>query len=118
MTSSGDKPLRLDVSRRDDAAVIKVSGSVSMSEAESLRESLETLAAERVALIVLDLSEMNFISSLGLGAIISGYLKCRHHHGQIKLVRPTAPVRELLETTRLSKLFGVYGSVEEALPKT
>ena len=118
MTSSTNKPLRLDVSRRGDATVIKVSGSVSMSEAELLRESLEKLAAERVALIVLDLSEMNFICSLGLGAIISGHLKCRHHHGRIKLVSPTAPVRELLETTRLNKLFGVYESVDEALCKT
>jgi anti-sigma B factor antagonist len=118
MTSSANKPLRLDVSRKGDAAVIKVSGSVSMSEAESLRESLEGLAAERVACIVLDLSEMDFISSLGLSAIISGHLKCRHHHGQIKLVGPSAPVRELLETTRLNKLFGVYESVDEALPKT
>lgn len=115
MTASAHKRLRLDVSREGDAVVLKVSGSVSISDAERLREQLEALAAEQVPVVVLELSEMDFISSLGLGAIISGHLKCRHHHGQIKLVNPTAAVRELLETTRLTKLFGVFESVEQAL---
>lgn len=116
MTASANKPLQLNVTRQGDAAVMKVSGSVSITDADQLRKGLEALAAERVPLIVLDLSEMNFISSLGLGAIISGHLKCRHHHGQIRLAKPTGPVRELLETTRLTKLFGIYDSLEQALP--
>lgn len=114
MTSSANKPLHLDVAREGNLAVVKVSGSVAMAEAELLREYLERLAAERVPVIVLDLSEMDFISSLGLGAIISGHLKCRHHNGRIKLAGPTRPVCELLETTRLNKLFGIYESVEQA----
>ena len=64
---------------------------------------------------MLDLHEMDFICSLGLGAIINGHLKSRHHQGQIRLVGPVPPVRELLETTRLTKLFGIYDSVEQAL---
>jgi len=118
MSTPADKPLSLTTTRQGDAVIVKVSGAVSMSEAERFRMSLEGLASERIPLIVLDLSEMVFISSLGLGAIISGHLKCRHHRGQIKLVQPTPPVRELLETTRLTKLFGIYDSVEQALPKT
>ena len=116
MTTPADRPLRLRVKRHgDSAAVVKVCGSVSISEADRLREQLEALAAERVPVIILDLSEMDFICSLGLGAIITGHLKCRHHRGQIKLVKPVPQVRELLETTRLTKLFGVYESVETAL---
>ncbi len=118
MTTPADKPLRLKVRRHGEAAaVVKVFGSVSISEADRLREQLESLAAERVPVIILDLSEMDFICSLGLGAIISGHLKCRHHRGQIRLVKPLPQVRELLETTRLTKLFGVYDSVEAALPE-
>ncbi|MHC4717032.1 MAG: STAS domain-containing protein [Planctomycetota bacterium] len=116
MTPTERKPFVLTVQRRDQAAVLKISGSVAITEAEPLREKIEELVAERMSVIVLDLSEMDFICSLGLGAIISGHLKCRHHLGQIKLVAPTPPVRELLETTRLTKLFGVYDSLDEALP--
>ena len=118
MTVAGRKPLRLDVAREGDAAVVTVSGSVTINEADRLRETLETLAAERAPVMVLDLADMDFICSLGLGAIISGHLKCRHHRGQIRLVHPPPPVRELLETTRLTKLFGIFDSLAQALPKT
>ncbi len=115
MSPQTNKPLHLEVNRKNDAAVLKVSGSVSMSEAQQLREGLENLVSQRLSLIVLDLSEMDFICSLGLGAIISAHLKSRHHQGQIKLVSPIAPVRQLLETTRLNKVFGLHETVEEAL---
>jgi len=115
MANHTNKPLRLDVTRRPDAAVLKVAGSVSISQADRLRETVEELAVARVPVIVVDLGEMDFICSLGLGAIISGHLKCRHHAGQVKLVNPTDQVRELLETTRLTKLFGIYTSVDDAL---
>jgi len=115
MTRPEHKPLQLDVQRRGEATVVTIIGSVSISEAERLRVQLEAIAAEEAPLIVLDLGEMDFICSLGLGAIISGHLKCRRHHGQIRLARPTSEVMELLETTRLTKLFGVYQAVEQAL---
>jgi anti-sigma B factor antagonist len=117
MTRSTGKPLGLKVTRQGQAAVVEVAGSVSITEADRLRQTLEQLAAERFPLLVLDLGRMDFISSLGLGAIIAGHLKCRHHRGQIRLVNPQQAVRELLETTRLTKLFGIYDSVQQAVPK-
>ena len=115
MTTPAYKPLRLKVTRHDGAAVVSISGSVSMAEAERLGKRLEKLAAEKAPIIVLEMSEMDFICSLGLGAIITGHLKCCHHCGQIRLVNPTPPVRELLETTRLTKLFDIYDNIEQAL---
>jgi anti-sigma B factor antagonist len=115
MTASAPKPLQLKVARHPGGVVVTVSGSVAMIEAERLRTALESLASEEVPVIVLDLTRMEFICSLGLGAIISGHLRCRHHQGQIRLVNPTPAVRELLETTRLSRLFTVFDSVEDAL---
>ncbi len=97
------------------AVVVTLGGSAGMAEAESLRQRLEHLAQNKSPLIVLDLSEMDFISSLGLGAIVAGHLKCRHHQGLIRLVNPQPAVRELLETTRLNQLFQVYSSIDEAL---
>jgi len=118
MSPHTNNSLHLEVNRKNDAAVMKVSGSVSMSEAQQLREGLENLVSEQIPLVVLDLSEMDFICSLGLGAIIAAHLKSRHHQGQIKLANPIAPVRRLLVTTRLNKLFSIHETVEEALSGT
>lgn len=115
MALSTNKPMRLKVSRKGGGAVVHVSGAACMSEAERLRTTLEELADQRLPVIVLELSKMEFICSLGLGAIISAHLRSRHHRGQIRLVNPTQPVRELLETTRLTKLFSIYESIQDAL---
>ena len=115
MTPHTEKPIDIQVNRQGDAAVMKVVGSASMAEADQLRTAIEELVSERISVVVLDLSDMDFICSLGLGAIISGHIKCRHHQGQIRLAGPTPSVRQLLETTKLTKLFGIFDTVEDAL---
>jgi anti-sigma B factor antagonist len=115
MSTPGKPQFRLDVSRTGPAAVVTVAGSVSMAAAEPLRETLEELAREQTPVIVVDMTRMDFICSLGLGAIINAHLKCRHHDGRLRLAGATPSVRDLLHTTRLDKLFGVYDSVEDAM---
>jgi len=107
--------MTLDVRREGAAAVVYLGGAVSMDQADRLQQALEQLAAEQVGRIVLDLHDLEFISSAGLGAIISGHLKCRHHQGEIRLVGPRPSVRQLLQTTRLTKLFGIYDDVQQAV---
>jgi len=115
MSEKLGKMLELATERRGSAVVVTIRGSVSISDADVLAERLEALAAEGVPTVVLDLSEMDFICSAGLGAIISCHVKSRHHRGVIKLVAPRPAVRELFETTRLTKLFDFCDSVEQAL---
>ena len=115
MAKKPQKGLTLDVRKAGAAAVVEISGSADIRESPKLQRALEELAACRTALIVLDLSAMEFICSQGLGAIITGHLKSRHHKGQIRLVNPQPAVRELLETTRLTKLFPIFSSLDQAL---
>lgn len=114
-TPSGSKSLVINEEHRDDAVIVTIIGSVTTDQADMLRERLERLAAKRIAVIVLEVSRMDYICSAGLGAIIIGYLKCRHHKGQVRIVSPTDKIRELLETTRLDKLFDIFDTVEDAL---
>jgi len=115
MMQTPDRLLQLDVQEGGAYAVVQIQGSVSMSQADELRARLEELAGRKTPVMVLDLAEMDFICSAGLGAIISAYLKSRHHNGQVRLVRPQPAVRRLLETTRLTKLFPLHSSVEQAV---
>ena len=107
--------LTLDVQTGPAATIVRVCGSAGMREAEHMRSVLEELNASRPPVIVLDLSRMDFICSMGLGAIIQGHLRSRHHSGQIRLVNPQPAVMELLETTRLTKLFQIFATVQEAV---
>lgn len=115
MAHSSARSLELEVRTTVSASVVRVRGSAGIGEAEEMRTVLENLASGPPGAIVLDLSEMDFICSSGLGAIIYAHLKARKHHGQIRLVNPQPKVLQLLETTRLTKLFSIYPTVEEAL---
>jgi len=115
MASKDDKSLSLEVEETPQAAVVHLQGSASMNEADRIRSALSALAEKRIQMIVLDLGQMDFICSAGLGAIISAHLKSRHHSGQIRLANPQPAVMKLLETTRLTKLFPVFADVEQAI---
>jgi anti-sigma B factor antagonist len=107
--------LVVSVRRQGAAAVVTVRGSAGMGESEQLRAALEQLAASATPLIIMDLSEMDFICSNGLGAIVSVHVKSRRHKGEIRLAGPKPHVRDVLETTRLTQLFGIYASVQQAI---
>lgn len=107
----------MQISRQGPAAVICVHGSAGMHDADRMRIAMEDLTEQEITPIVLDMSDLEFICSAGLGAIIAGYLRCRSYGGDVRLVNPQASVREVLETTRLTKLFAILPTVADALEK-
>jgi anti-sigma B factor antagonist len=109
------KPFRVEVKKRGHNAVIKLYGSAGIYECDKIRKPLEELAAQKVPVTVLDLSEMDFIGSAGLSAVVCGHIRNRHHHGQIRLVAPQQGVLEVLQMTCLTKIFPIYSSVDQAL---
>ena len=80
-----------------------------------MMERMVEVADASTQVIVVDMSRLDFIESTGLGAIIAGHLRLRHHQGEMRLVSPSTPILRLLELTRLTQLFHVYPSVEAAL---
>jgi len=112
---SGGQGYRLEVERVGQAAVARLSGSVSMDVSEELRDELIELIHEPVDTIVLEMSGLEFICSLGLSGIIAAHLHCRHHNRSIRLVAPAPAIRELLTVTRLTTLLPLYEDVPSAL---
>jgi len=115
MPDASHKRLSLEARDLAHATVLRVSGSADMAAAEELREGLQGLVDRQVPLIVIDLSELEFIGSMGLGAIVWGHLRSRHHQGEIRLVSPRPAVRQMLEITCLTKVFPIYETVEQAV---
>ena len=111
---AGDKFFQLRLHKHGSASVLDVRGSVGMYEAQRLRQKLNILVARNVPMIILELSEMDFICSTGLGVLISAHLNLSKHGGSIRLVNPTENVAELLDTTRLSDVFTIFKTVEQA----
>ncbi len=115
MTISSDRSLQMEVSRIGQAVVITVHGSASMVDAPRLGEELQRLADRPHSTIILDLTDLNFIGAEGIDALLLARKRLDVQQGQIRLVHPNEGIRRILELTRLTKIFPVFDSLEDAL---
>ena len=95
--------------------VVAARGSASMSDTDILRDELERVAAGKPQALLLDMTELEFICSQGLGVLITIQGKLRRHGGSLKLVGVRPCIRRVLEVTRLTQMFDLYDSREQAL---
>jgi anti-sigma B factor antagonist len=65
--------------------------------------------------IVVNLAGIEYVDSAGLGTLVGVLASTRNRHGEIKLVRPTKRVTDLLRQTRLNTVFHSYETDEEAV---
>ena len=97
-------------------AVVGARGEIDLSTTPAFRDAL--LEATRCsARVIVDLTEVTFLDSFGIGVIAATTLTSNHdqQHGSLCLVGTSGIVRRGLETTGLARLFPVYGTVEEAV---
>jgi anti-sigma B factor antagonist len=65
--------------------------------------------------LLVDLKEVRFIDSSGLGVLVSGFKNASTHQGSIKLCSLQTQVKSMFELTRLHRVFDIYQTVDEAL---
>ena len=109
------RPLELDVRSSGAGVVIALGGCAGMADADRLRGRLAALVAEGAELVVLDLSDLSFIGSSGLGAIMFARQELLHRNGKLRLAAPAPAVLSVIQQARLTKLLDIFDSVEEAL---
>jgi anti-sigma B factor antagonist len=105
----------IHVAHQAGAAVVRLCGPATMEYSDAIRERLLAVASEEQPVVVLDLSELTFVNSIGLGAFVTAHVRCRNRGGALKLAAPRENVRSMLELTKLTRLFEVCDSVEAAI---
>lgn len=83
----------------------KLVGEVDISNAHYFKQQLETALAEKEQNITIDLSELNYIDSTGLGVIISAYGTIKKNGFGVKITNPQDNVKKLLMISGLDKIF-------------
>ncbi len=80
-----------------------------------LRASIDRLAADGRGQILLNMREVTYVDSCGLGLLIAKLVSVRRNGGDVRLVHLTSRTSHLLEITRLLDVFLVFTSEQEAL---
>ena len=85
------------------------------NNSEELKAELRRLFESGTKDLVVDMKEIHFIDSSGLGALVSGYKNASILHGSLKLANLQAQVKSMFELTRLHRVFDIFTSVDDAL---
>ncbi|HZQ25468.1 MAG TPA: STAS domain-containing protein [Terriglobales bacterium] len=107
--------LKLETRVSDGVTVVSCHGRIAFGEeATSLREALKSVLSSTKN-VVLDLSQVTYIDSGGLGTLVGVYSSARGAGADIKLCGLSARLRDTLQVTKLVTVFEVYDNQQQAI---
>jgi anti-sigma B factor antagonist len=112
---SGVVDLALVVRSEGVWTIVEADGEIDLAAAPSLRERLIGLINEGHQRLVVDLDNVQFLDSTGLGVLVGALKRVRLAGGELRLVVNTPRIRKVFEVTRLDLAFEICESVSSAV---
>ena len=94
-----------------DTRVLRLSGSLTLGSCFAVQD---VLRADTSACLIIDLTDVRFVDSSGIGCLVNGYIAHHMAGARMVLVGVNKRVQETLEETRVQQFFSIYPTVEEA----
>ncbi len=92
-----------------DVSVMDAAGRITLGEGSSVfRETLRELVAKGQKKVLLNLADVSYIDSSGIGELVSGFTSVTNQGGQLKLLNLNKRVQDLLQITKLYTVFEVF----------
>jgi anti-sigma B factor antagonist len=102
--------------RLDDVVILDLSGRITMGEGTLiLRDQIQKLLRAGDRKVLLNLADVDYIDSSGLGELVTSFTTVRNQSGQLKLLNLTRRVQDLLQITKLLTVFEVFNNETAAL---
>lgn len=109
-------PLRATHRDAGQATVVDLSGKITLGEGSALlRKTVRGLLDDKRTKIVLNLADVDYIDSSGIGELVSAFTTSKNRGGELKLLHLTKKVHDLLQLTKLYTVFDVYTDEGSAL---
>jgi len=108
--------LNVKTRKVDNAVVVDLSGRLTIGEPVLLlRETIRVLVGDGARNFILNLGDVGYIDSSGLGELVSLFTTVRNKQGDVKLLNLTAKAKDLLQMTKLLTVFDVYDDESKAI---
>jgi anti-sigma B factor antagonist len=108
--------VKLSTRQVGDVTVIDAVGRITLGEgASTFRDTIKDLIAKGNKKLLLNLAEVSYIDSSGIGELVSGFTTATNAGGQLKLVGLTKRVHDLLQITKLYTVFDVHETETSAI---
>ncbi len=101
--------VKLNTRQVGDVSVVDVAGRITLGEGSSaLRDLLREMVGKGEKKILLNLGDVSYIDSSGIGELVSGFTTVTNSGGQLKLLNLNKRVKDLLQITKLYTVFDVH----------
>jgi anti-sigma B factor antagonist len=108
--------MQISIRRVDNTAILDVSGDIDLASSPEVRKALlHEVRDNRRPRVVLNLSAVRYIDSSGVASLVEGLKASRDIGSRFMLVGLSGPAREVLQLSRLVKVFEIYDTEGEAL---
>jgi anti-sigma B factor antagonist len=95
--------------------VVAASGEIDVATAPALRDRLADLVEAGATRLVVDLEDVDFIDSTGLGVLVGGVRRARAEDGDLRLVCTNARILKVFQATGLDEVFTIGPTVDDAV---
>ena len=109
---------QLNINQREagNVTILDLSGKITIGEGSvQLREAVRGLLDSGHKAILLNLGDVSYVDSSGIGELVSSYTTTSNNGGHLKLLNLTKKIQDLLMITKLLTVFQVYDSEQEAV---
>lgn len=107
-------PLNIKIQQMDKNTVkIILSGQINSDTYETLDRQINELVQKKISTLILDLADVDFVSSAGVGAIIKAKMSLMRYYGELALVNPQPQIRKVFDIMKLLPAMNVFASIQE-----
>jgi anti-sigma B factor antagonist len=100
----------------DGVTILDLSGRITLGEGSvQLRDAIRDLISKGVKQILLNLGDVNYIDSSGLGELVSAFTTAKNQNADVKLLSLTRKVKDVLQVTKLYTVFDIYDDEASAI---
>ncbi len=108
--------LKIKERRISDVLILDITGKLRLGEGSAeFHTAIRSLAEGGEKKILVNLADVSYIDSSGIGELIAGYIALKKKDGELKLLHLTTRVRELMLMTKLLTVFDAYENESEAI---
>ena len=105
----------LDIKQSGNTCSLRIKGHLKSSNVPEFDAALESALSSGCIYLILDLEQMPFIDSSGIGAIVNALRRTRQVGGDTKLVNPSSFATKTFKMVGILSLFGVFATEQEAI---
>ena len=107
----------MDISSRakGEVVILDISGEIDLYNAPEIKDIVNKLIDQKKYNVIINLKEVTYIDSSGIGALISSLSNLKKYQGGLKIINVFASAKKVFELTKLTSFFEIYDSEDEAV---